>query len=42
MVADCDFEHLKVNMDMELVIDRLYTDENGHDIMTYKFKPVGM
>jgi hypothetical protein len=42
LVADCDFEKLKVNLDMELVIDRLYTDESGQDVMTYKFKPVGM
>ena len=41
LVADCDYEQLKVGMDMELVIDRLYTNENGEDVMTYKFKPAG-
>jgi len=39
LVADCDFEAVKVGMEMELVIDKLYTNENGEDVMTYKFKP---
>ena len=40
LVADCDFEQLKVGMEMELVLDKLYTHQEGQDVITYKFKPV--
>jgi uncharacterized protein len=33
-------EELKVNMDMELVVDPIYHDENGIEHFGYKFKPV--
>ena len=42
LVADCDFDQLNVGMEMELMIDKLYTNEEGKDVMTYKFKPLGM
>ena len=32
-------EHLKVGMDMELVIEKLY-EEEGKEIIGYKFQPV--
>lgn len=35
-----DFEELKVGMETEMVIEKLYEDEEGNEIMTYKFKPV--
>jgi uncharacterized protein len=31
---------LKPGMDMELIIDKLFDDENGNEIIGYKFKPV--
>ena len=34
-----DPKELKIGMDMELVIDKLYEDEEGNDVMNYKFKP---
>lgn len=33
-------EDLKVNMDMELVVEPIYKDENGVEHLGYKFKPV--
>ena len=42
LVADCDFDQLKVGMEMALVIDKLYTNEEGKDVMTYKFGPLGI
>lgn len=40
LLTDCAFEELRVGMDVELVIERLFQDEEGNDILTYKFKPV--
>jgi uncharacterized protein len=33
-------QRLKVNMDMELVVESIYKDENGVEQLAYKFKPV--
>jgi len=33
-------ENLKPGMLMELVIDKLFDDENGNEIIGYKFKPI--
>ena len=35
-----DLEKLKIGMDVELVIEKLNDDEQGNEILTYKFKPV--
>lgn len=35
-----ELEKLKIGMDMELIIDKLRTDENGFPVYGYKFKPV--
>ena len=40
LLADCDFEKLKLGMDVELVIEKLTEDEEGNEIMIYKFRPV--
>ena len=31
---------LKVGMDMKLVVDKLYEDEDGNDVMSYIYRPV--
>jgi uncharacterized protein len=31
---------LKVGMDMEVVIEKLYQDSQGNDVLAWKFKPV--
>jgi len=35
-----DFEQLKLHGDVELVIDTLCEDGEGHDVVTFKFTPV--
>jgi uncharacterized OB-fold protein len=35
-----NFDQLEVGMDVELVIERLYTDNDGNEVVTFKFKPV--
>jgi hypothetical protein len=39
LLTNCDFENIKVGMDVELVIEKLHDDECGNQILTYKFKP---
>ena len=40
VLTTADPQKLKVGMEMELVIENLYTDEEGNEVMTYKFRPV--
>jgi uncharacterized OB-fold protein len=40
VLTTADLKELKKGRDMELVIDKLYEDEEGNDVMSYKFKPV--
>jgi len=40
LFTGCDFNELEVGMDVELVIEKLYEDEEGNEILTYKFRPV--
>lgn len=35
-----DPAHLKPGLQMELIIDKLFTDVHGNDVTGYKFKPV--
>ena len=35
-----DEKNLKIGMEMELIIDKLYEDEQGNEVMTWKFKPI--
>ena len=35
-----DEKNLKIGSEMELIIDLLYEDEEGNEIMAWKFKPV--
>ncbi|MFH1484481.1 MAG: OB-fold domain-containing protein [Chloroflexota bacterium] len=39
-LTGCDVDKLKAGMDLELVIERLCEDEEGNEIMTYRFRPV--
>ena len=36
-----DPAYIKIGMPLELVIDRLASDERGRDVMTWKFAPAG-
>ena len=40
-MTDCDPEKdLKLNMEVEVVIEKLYEDEEGNEVMTWKYRPV--
>lgn len=39
VVADCDLEALGIGMDMELVLQKVMEDEQGNEVMAFKFKP---
>lgn len=40
VLKDCDLEGLKVGMPLELVVEPLYKDGEGNEVITYKFRPV--
>jgi uncharacterized OB-fold protein len=35
-----DFESLNIGMEMEVVLETLYTDEEGNDVASWRFKPL--
>ena len=39
-LAEHDPEKLKVGMDMIMVIDKLFDDEEGNEVIGFKFKPL--
>lgn len=42
VVTGCeDNEELRSGLEMEMIIEKLRTDEFGYDVLTYKYKPVG-
>lgn len=40
LFTGCDPDDLKIGMDVELVIEKLHEDEDGNEIMAYKFRPI--
>jgi len=40
LLTESDVTKLKIGMDMESVIDKFDEDEDGNEVMIYKFKPV--
>ena len=38
--TDCDLKSLKVDMDVEIVFEKVKEDEEANDVMAYMFKPV--
>ena len=40
LFSTSDFEQLRIGLDVELVIERLHEDEQGNEVLTYKFRPV--
>ena len=35
-----DLDELRVGMDVEMVIEKLFDDDEGNEVMTYKFRPI--
>lgn len=42
VASGCNLENLKVGMEMELILEKLYQDEQGNDVMVWKFKPISV
>jgi len=40
LFTQCDFDMLKVNMEVEMILDTLHIDEEGNEVICYKFRPV--
>lgn len=40
LFTDCDPEDLKIGMEVELVIEKLYDDDEGNELISYKFRPI--
>lgn len=40
VLTDCNFEALDIGMDVELVIEKVMEDEEGNEVMAFKFKPI--
>ena len=40
MLSTADISSLKIGMEMELLIDKMYEDEEGTEFLTWKFRPV--
>jgi uncharacterized OB-fold protein len=39
LLTQCHLDQLKIGMDVELVLEKLYEDEKGNEVISYKFKP---
>lgn len=39
-VLDCDIENIQIGMELELVVFPLYRNEEGQDVIAFKFKAV--
>ena len=40
LFTDSDPDTLEIGMDVELVIEKLYDDDEGNELITYKFRPI--
>jgi len=41
MLSAADPSQFRIGMDMELVLEPLYHDDNGDEVVTWKFRPAG-
>lgn len=40
MMTGCQPEDLQIDMKVELVVGKLYDDDQGNDLVTWKFRPI--
>ena len=40
LFTECDLDSLEVGIEVEMIVDLLNEDEEGNEIVTYKFTPV--
>lgn len=38
-LTQCNLKELKIGMDVELILEKLYDDEGGNEVISYKFRP---
>lgn len=38
--TESDPDKLKIGMDVEMIIEKLFDHEEGNEVMTFKFKPI--
>jgi uncharacterized OB-fold protein len=41
MLTGCEPDQVRIDMDLELVLEPLHRDESGRDVLTYKYAPTG-
>ncbi len=41
LFTGCNFDDLRVGMEVEMLVDGLHAEEDGSQVLCYKFKPVG-
>lgn len=41
LLADCEIETLHIGDEMELIIDTIYVNEKGNEVLGWKYKPAG-
>jgi uncharacterized protein len=41
LLTDCDPSSLKIGDEMEVIIDAVFHDESGREVLGWKFRPVG-
>ena len=41
LFTGCSPEDVRVGMEMEMIVDKLHTEEDGTEVLCYKFKPLG-
>jgi uncharacterized protein len=39
LITGCEVDKVKIGMNMKLVVETLYKNEEGQDVLTWKFKP---
>jgi uncharacterized OB-fold protein len=42
LFTDCKFDDLRIGMDVEMVVEKLHEDEEGNEILAYKFRPAAL
>lgn len=40
LLTSCNLETLRMGMDVELILEKLNDDEEGNEVITYKFRPI--
>jgi uncharacterized OB-fold protein len=39
-MTGCKYENLKIGMEVEMVVDKLFQDEQGNEVVGWKFRPI--